>query len=120
MVQIDCFRSEEIADPESDYHLEAHLCFICGAPFEPTPDLPVCPVCNWYLCPDCGGCRCSLSPEDRRWLEFIREVFCQVPEVLAKTPLGLLPMTTNPNLRAGMMTQLYFCQKGARQLCRRS
>ena len=117
---IPCFRSAEIADPNSDYHLEAHSCFVCGAPFEPSPGLEVCPACEWYRCPDCGGCRCSLSPVDRVWLEFVREVFCQDPELLARADLSAFPRTENPSTRQGALQQLYFCQKEARRRCRRT
>ena len=115
---IECFRSHQIEDPQSDYHLEAHQCFVCGGTFDPTPGLRVCEECRWYRCPDCGGCLCSLSPEDQVWLNFIRSVICQSPESLAFLDLSLLPETQNPNLRAGILTQLHFCQKEARKLWR--
>lgn len=112
---IECIRRECIADPNDLYHAESHICFVCGAEFDPSVELTdaPCEQCNWLCCPTCGCCKCSLSEADQAWLDGIRETVCQDLCDMVDIDLESIPMTENPNLYWGMTTQLRFCRRWA-------
>ncbi len=117
--RVHCVREHCIADPKDPYHFEPHLCFVCGIQWDVTPKLletNLCPKCNWVKCPECEGCRCSLSPTDQAWLDSVREKYCQSVEALADFWAENLPSTPtwSPELLAGMTLQLMFCKRWAR------
>lgn len=115
MAGIDCIRKACIQDPDDLYHVESHVCFVCGAEFEPVPNMvqDICPTCGWYQCPVCAGCRCSLSEADAAWVDAIRSSYCQDVELMARINVGDLPDTDNPNVKAGLGIQLRFCRRWA-------
>ncbi len=122
--RVHCVREHCIADPGDAYHFEPHLCFVCGVQWDVTPELletNLCPDCNWIKCPECGGCRCSLIPTSQKWLDSVRETYCQSVEALAAFRAEDLP-NSDPwpacLLRGlvlrGMTLQLMFCKRWAR------
>lgn len=112
---IRCIRRTCIEDPEDPYHDESHVCFVCGAEFEPSPEMlkRVCEVCHWYKCPTCGGCQCFLSANDQAWIESVRNIYCQDIDRMAGLRLENLPDTENPHVKEGLGTQLCFCRRWA-------
>jgi len=120
MMSIDCIRKACIEDPKDPYHFEEHLCYVCGAAWDPVlSEAPVCEQCGWLKCPACGGCKCSLSGHDRQWLDDIRSTLCQDVRLLAGVRVASLPDTDNPHLREGMSLQLRFCRRWALEQCSR-
>jgi len=113
MSEIQCIRKACIEDPNDLYHVESHMCFVCGAEFGPDAKMMerICPVCAWYQCPTCGGCKCSLSKVDATWVDRIRGTYCQDRELMAAIDVGALPDTENPNVKAGLGVQLRFCRR---------
>jgi hypothetical protein len=113
--EIRCIRRACIEDPEDLYHHESHTCFVCGAEFDPSPEMmgQICEVCNWYKCPTCGGCQCSLSPSDQAWMEAVRNTYCQDVGLMANLRLEDLPATDNPHVKEGLGMQLRFCRRWA-------
>ena len=117
MEGIDCIRKDCIADPDDPYHHESHLCFVCGYEFDPVPPMvetALCAVCNWYACPQCGGCRCSLDDHDQQWIDTVRATYCHDIEKMAAVRVSDLPDTHNPWARRGLGLQLRFCRRWAR------
>jgi hypothetical protein len=112
---IRCIRRTCIEDPEDLYHYESHICFVCGAGFEPSPEMlkQVCEVCHWYKCPTCGGCQCSLSANDQAWIESVRNTCCQDIDLMASLRLEDLLDTENPHVKEGLGMQLRFCRRWA-------
>ena len=114
--EVQCVRKDCIADPRNPYHQEPHLCFSCGAQWYVTPELletNLCKVCNWLACPECGACKCSLTKEDRHWVDRVRKYYCQSVEELAAFRDDDLGATSNPSVRAGLGLQLMFCNRWA-------
>jgi len=120
--EVQCVRKDCIADPRNPYHNEPHLCFVCGAQWYPTPELletNLCPVCNWLKCPECGGCKCSLSPTEQVWVDHVRSTYCQSVDDLAsfrKRDLPPIGGAAKPSqlLKTGLGLQLMFCARWAR------
>ena len=54
---------------------EKHKCF-CGQHYFSPHYAKVCPVCEWLICPVCGGCACKLSPEAREAVEAVWSTYC--------------------------------------------
>lgn len=121
MTEANCIRSACIANDDDLYHVESHVCFVCGAEFDPTPDLrqEICSVCGWYRCPFCDGCECSLSREDAAWIDHIHTTACQSIADMANLNVGSLPETENPNVKVGLGMQLRFCRRWAIEQLRR-
>jgi hypothetical protein len=115
MSEVNCIRKSCIEDPDDLYHVESHVCFVCGAEFEPTPGMiqQICDECNWYNCPVCGGCKCSLSDSDAAWVDSIRASYCQSVNEMAGIRVKNLPDTDNPNVKLGLGIQLRFCRRWA-------
>lgn len=115
MMEIDCIRKSCIKDPGDPYHFESHLCFVCGAEFDPSIELvgELCPSCGWLRCPFCGGCKCSLGYNDQRWIDYIKGSYCQDVGMMAKINVGMLPPTENPNVKLGLGIELRFCRRWA-------
>lgn len=110
-----CIRKDCIHNPEDAYHIETHWCFVCGAEFDPSPDmlLQQCPQCRWYKCPSCGGCQCSLSEHDQVWVNEVFSVYCHNLEAMADISVAQLPDTDNPHVKKGLGLQFYFCKRWA-------
>lgn len=56
--------------------IQKHYCFSCGQEFD-VADAVWCPKCHWAVCPHCGSCACSLTPEAKMALRGIWLTFCQ-------------------------------------------
>jgi len=110
-----CIRKECINHNDDAYHVETHLCFVCGAEFDPSPELRAqqCPECGWYRCPRCGGCQCSLNEHDRKWIDEVCSVYCHHLESMADIKVSALPETDNPHVKRGLGLQCYFCKRWA-------
>jgi len=111
-----CIRQECIEDPGDAYHYEEHLCFCCGHTFMPTPEMAKeaqCPVCGWYKCPHCDGCKCSLSTNDRDWIEAVHTTYCKDLRAMASVEVDSLPETDNHWVKVGLGLQLRFCKRWA-------
>jgi len=115
---INCIRKECIENPDDLYHYESHVCFVCGAEWDPDPSL-ICAKCGWIKCPKCNGCRCSLSEADKAWVDNVFATYCQSIEAMAGVKVGGLADTENPNVKAGLGMQLRFCRRWANEQLRK-
>lgn len=62
-----------------------HKCFKCEKWFDNKElDEFACKLCDWHVCPICGACGCTLTPEERRVADSVYETYHPVLLALRK------------------------------------